>query len=209
MSQRQTDRARRARDKRRKELLKAAIRVFARKGYRTASIRDIIQAAGVARGTFYIYFRSKQDIFAAIVDHFRQGEEPLIHLDEGDPPATRENLRMRTRTSVLRWLGFYFRNLDAAKIVTRDANMIDPSAARKREAIRRAVKSHIVDDFVRRQNLGLYRRSVSPELASHFMLGMFDEIAATQLPRSRKSDLQWLADQYVDFLLHGMLPPST
>jgi AcrR family transcriptional regulator len=207
MPQRQTDRARRARDKRRKELLKAATRVFARKGYRAASISDVVQAAGVARGTFYIYFRSKQDIFAAIVDNFREEEKPLIQRDEEDRPTTRENLRMRTRTSVLRWLEFYFRNLDAAKIVVRDANMIDPSAARKREAIRRAVKSHIVENFVRRQKLGLYRRSVSPELASHFLLGMFDEIAATQLRRARKSDLGRLADQYVDFLLHGMLPP--
>jgi len=208
MPQRRTDRALRARDQRRKALLKAATRVFARKGYWSASISDIIRAAGVARGTFYIYFRSKQDIFAAIVNDFREEEKSLIRADEQDPPVTRENLRARTRTSLLRWLEFYFRNLDAAKIVVRDANMIDPSAARKRDAIRRAVESAVVRNFAHRQKLGLYGRSVSPELASHFMLGMFDEIAATLLQHARRPDLGTLADQYVDFLLHGMLPRS-
>jgi AcrR family transcriptional regulator len=207
MPQSRTDRALRTRDKRRKALLKAATRVFARKGYRAASISDIIQTADVARGTFYIYFRSKQDIFAAIVDNFREEEKPLIQPDDKDRPMTREDLRMRTRTSVLHWLEFYFRNLDAAKIVVRDANMIDPSAAQKRESIRRAVISNIAGNFVHRQKLGLYRLSISPELASHFLLGMFDEIAATQLQQARKSDLGRLADQFVDFLMHGMMLP--
>ncbi|HKH98648.1 MAG TPA: helix-turn-helix domain-containing protein [Candidatus Sulfotelmatobacter sp.] len=207
MPQRQTERALRARDKRRKELLQAATQVFARRGYRAASINDIIQAADVARGTFYIYFRSKQDIFAAIVANFREEEKPLILADQEDLHATRDNLRMRTRDSVLRWLEFYFRNLDAAKIVIRDANMVDPSATRKREAVRRAVKSSIAENFAHRQRLGLYRHSISPQLASHFMLGMFDEIAATQLQHARKSDLGRIADQYVDFLLHGVLLP--
>jgi len=208
MAQRHTDRAIRARDKRRNELLEAATHVFARKGYWAASISDIIEAADVARGTFYIYFRSKQDIFAAIVDNFREEEKPLIKQpEEDDGPTTRENVRRRTRTPILAWLEFYFRNLDAAKIVVRDANMIDPSAARKREAVRRAVRSRIIENFVSMQKLGHYRRSISPELASHFLLGMFDEIATTYLQRARKSDLDRLADQYVDFLLHGMLLP--
>ncbi len=56
-------------DVRRAQLLAAACRVLARKGYARASVSDIIREAGVARGTFYNYFESKQALFhAALVD---------------------------------------------------------------------------------------------------------------------------------------------
>src|SRR5438067_9933141 len=57
------------RETRRQQILEAAARVFARKGYRNTGVADIIEAAGVAsRGTFYLYFQSKEEIFLALVD---------------------------------------------------------------------------------------------------------------------------------------------
>jgi AcrR family transcriptional regulator len=206
MPQTRTDRAVRARDKRRKQLLDAATRVFARKSYWLASITDIIQGAGVARGTFYLYFRSKQEIFAAIVDGFREEEMRLIRRPEQrERSAKGRGLRLQVRAAVLSWFEFYFRNLDAAQIVVRDANMIYPAAARKRENIRRAVRSAIADNIIRMQKAGRYHRRVSAEVAAHFLQGMFDQIAASYLPKAKRGDLELLADQFVDFEFNGML----
>jgi AcrR family transcriptional regulator len=47
----------------RRRLLDAAERVFAELGYHDASIVKITEAAGVAQGTFYLYFTGKQEIF--------------------------------------------------------------------------------------------------------------------------------------------------
>lgn len=49
------------------KLLTAATRIFARKGYQNTSIDEIVAEASVAKGTFYNYFRSKEDIFLAII----------------------------------------------------------------------------------------------------------------------------------------------
>jgi len=51
----------------RRRLLNAAEQVFADRGYHDASIVKITEAAGVAQGTFYIYFGSKQEIFDEVV----------------------------------------------------------------------------------------------------------------------------------------------
>ncbi|HET9500018.1 MAG TPA: TetR/AcrR family transcriptional regulator [Marmoricola sp.] len=51
----------------RRRLLEAAEQVFAERGYHDSSIVKITEAAGVAGGTFYIYFKSKQDIFDELV----------------------------------------------------------------------------------------------------------------------------------------------
>ena len=53
----------------RQRLLDAAEREFGEKGFHSASITSITQRAGVAQGTFYIYFRSKEDILRALVRH--------------------------------------------------------------------------------------------------------------------------------------------
>ncbi|EYF05708.1 TetR/AcrR family transcriptional regulator [Chondromyces apiculatus] len=53
---------------RRQELLRAGRAVFAEKGYHEAKIDDIVASAGVAKGTFYLYFRDKRALFAELVD---------------------------------------------------------------------------------------------------------------------------------------------
>src|SRR3954470_22154723 len=47
------------------EILEAARKVFARKGFDQTTVDDIAAAAGVAKGTLYLYFRSKRDIYLA------------------------------------------------------------------------------------------------------------------------------------------------
>jgi len=51
------------------ELLEAARRVFARKGFHAATVDEIAAAAGVAKGTVYLYYRSKQKVYWAALEH--------------------------------------------------------------------------------------------------------------------------------------------
>jgi AcrR family transcriptional regulator len=55
-----------ARAARREDILDAARRVFAERGFRGTTIADIAEAAGIALGTIYLYFKSKDDVFAAL-----------------------------------------------------------------------------------------------------------------------------------------------
>jgi len=49
-------------------ILRAATRVFARNGYFNSKVADIARAAGVADGTVYLYFKSKEEILHSIFD---------------------------------------------------------------------------------------------------------------------------------------------
>ena len=57
-----------ARAERRRQILDAAKVVFAEAGYHGASIGAIIDRAAIARGTFYLYFESKEAVFGALLD---------------------------------------------------------------------------------------------------------------------------------------------
>jgi TetR/AcrR family transcriptional regulator, fatty acid metabolism regulator protein len=56
------------REARRAQLVSAAVEVFAEKGVAATAVSDIVKAAGVAQGTFYLYFASKTDVINAVAD---------------------------------------------------------------------------------------------------------------------------------------------
>ena len=49
------------------KILKAAIKIFAKEGFQDASVDEIVKIAEVAKGTFYYYFKSKDDLFLALI----------------------------------------------------------------------------------------------------------------------------------------------
>ncbi len=57
------------RSDRRQQILEHAASLFGREGYHATSISNIIQSAGIARGTFYLYFRNKRAIFDELLDY--------------------------------------------------------------------------------------------------------------------------------------------
>lgn len=57
-----------SREARRAQIKETALRVFSEKGYHATSVSDLVDAAGVARGTFYLYFDGKDAIFLELLD---------------------------------------------------------------------------------------------------------------------------------------------
>ena len=79
-------------EERREELLNAAQRVFLKHGVALATIEQITSAADVAKGTFYLYFSSKENILSALGDRFGQDhlkkiETALAGIQEEDWPG--------------------------------------------------------------------------------------------------------------------------
>lgn len=89
-------RARRTEDiraARREEILAAARRVFAKQGFKGTTIADIASEAGIALGTIYLYFPSKEDVFAALSQQFSD----LITQGASLPPAADLERTVRRR----------------------------------------------------------------------------------------------------------------
>ncbi len=68
----------RAKEANRRAILDAARVVFARIGYEAANIRDIIRETNLASGTFYNYFKSKEEVFEAIANDSVKRFRPLL-----------------------------------------------------------------------------------------------------------------------------------
>ena len=191
------------RERRRESLVKAATLVFSEKGYHQASVADIIQQAGVARGTFYLYFEDKRQVFDSILDALLQKVQAAIRpirMEVGAPSPLaqlREILRAvisvaleeREQTRILldRAIG-----LDAESDARLTA-FYDPLSARIEAAIRHGV------------TLGLVR-PCAPQVAARCVLGMMKElISQASLNDSGEIELDEMLEEIISFALTGLL----
>jgi TetR/AcrR family fatty acid metabolism transcriptional regulator len=95
-------------DKRRR-LVEAAARAFARSGFDRASVDDIARDAGVAKGTTYLYFPSKRALFLAALDELRQRLGTLPDAARDGAPAQRLRAFVRLHLDVARQAPDLFR----------------------------------------------------------------------------------------------------
>ncbi len=193
---------------RRQQLLDAAIGVFAHKGYHETSIDDIIREAEVARGTFYLYFAGKKEIFLAVIDHYFELVSGLVsRLMSEDWPARLD--RARFREHVLTWLRFFAQHRDLAKVIYREATSIDPQFEDRWNRLSETMKNFLAERVRKLQQEGLLRERLDPHAWALFMEGIFHAVVCNYILQSERPDLEWLADQWVDFVLWGITPVRT
>lgn len=78
---------------RRNQILDAATRVFAEKGFHRATIKDVARKAGIADGTIYTYFSSKTDVLLAILNRLNETTEREQHFALGSEQDQRSFFR--------------------------------------------------------------------------------------------------------------------
>ena len=89
----------------RRQILDGARRVFLSMGFDGASMNEVARAAGVSKGTLYVYFASKEELFAALLrDEKREQAEQLCRFDDDGPDvrATLDAFGMRFMELLLR-----------------------------------------------------------------------------------------------------------
>ena len=84
---------------RRDQLLTAARKVFREKGYEGATVSDIVEEAGVAQGTFYLYFPSKKDVVMALAQRVMEEMNARLQASYDPTLSFEERLRGLIRTA--------------------------------------------------------------------------------------------------------------
>lgn len=85
-------------EERPRELLEAALQVFARNGYRNATLDEVAETAGVTKGAIYHYFDTKEALLLGVIDHYQKlafGRAEQAIRDERLPASTRIRLLIR------------------------------------------------------------------------------------------------------------------
>jgi AcrR family transcriptional regulator len=192
------------REARREQVLRHAKRIFARKGYHRTNVSDIIARARIARGTFYLYFENKRELFeellAQVLDELRLRIHRL-RVGPGEPDPV-EQLRSNLR----RVLGLVLAERELTDILLNHATGFD------RELDARIIDFYerVVDQIQRSLDLGIEMRLVrqcDTRVAAYCILGGIKEVVA-QASRARRRDIAMLAEEILDFGLRGVARPE-
>lgn len=159
-----------AQEEKRKLILDAAVRVFARAGYHTARVADIAEEAGVAHGLLYHYFDSKDDVLATVFrDNWGQLLE-RVHAVEASAEGADEKLQGMAKILLRTW-----RNDPAlVTVMVRDVAR-SPNLQEQVDVIREAFQS-IQRVIEQGQREGTFRTDVDARLASWVFYGALEEV---------------------------------
>lgn len=160
-----TRRAEIAKAARREEILAAARRVFALRGFRGTTIADIAEDAGIALGTIYLYFASKDDVFAALNQQFNQ----LIVAAMIDVPAG-VSLEDTVRRRVDNVFNTCAANRDLVQLVV--LNTDPDSAATKRMREADVERNGPMVEAIREAMLAGYVRDADPSIMTRLINGL-------------------------------------
>ncbi len=198
----------RDKESRRRQIVDAAIQVFAAKGYRVASIADIIQQAGVARGTFYLYFASKEAAFHAALDRFLALFQEMARKEVARDYSNPLTLGAGLRESLLDWLRFLLQHRQLTKIVFRQAAAVDPDYEAKYLEIVRATQARSVNAIRFLQSVRVLRADLDPQFLNAVFFGVTMQIVLRAIAENAEPDLEAVADQWLSLLRSGVLCPD-
>jgi TetR/AcrR family fatty acid metabolism transcriptional regulator len=161
-----------AQEEKRRLLLEAAVRVFARSGYHDCRVGDITEEAGVAHGLLYHYFSSKEEVLEAV---FRDAWTDVLDAFEG-LEASEETPREQLAHVAAILLGSWRRNPDLVRVLVREVAR-GPQVTSKVDELARALGT-IERIVARGQREGVFRTDLDPGLAAWIFYGAIEEILA-------------------------------
>ena len=180
-------------------ILRAAIDVFADRGFFHAQVADVARAAGVAAGTVYLYFRGKDDLLVSVFERTMREAlaEARASVAEVSDPA--ERLRRFARLHLAR-LG-------------RDRNLAIVFQVELRQSVKfmERFSSTLLRDYLGQirlaiadgQEAGVLRPDLNATAAAKMFFGALDEMATNWMLSRRHYPLEADADHVVDLFLNG------
>lgn len=188
---------------RRQQILDAARDVFAKRGYARATVDDITAEAGVARGTFYLYFDDKRQAFAELVDRFAGQITGVIQRIATDDPERPVSFQVLENTRAILRLCLAERSM--TKILFTDAVGVDPEFERKLATFYDAVVQLLTESLRDGQALGIVADG-EPRVLAYLTLGALKELLyqAVTLGLAEES-AEALTQQLYAFLSRGYL----
>lgn len=197
-----TSRSQAAADKRRL-ILDAAVRVFARQGFHACRVSDIADEAGVAYGLVYHYFSSKDEILDTVfLERWNVLLAVIAEVDAGDGPA-RDKLRAIASFIV----DSYRHDPDVMKVIVVEVTRAANSFGRTHLGKIREAYSLIAAIVAKAQRAGEFRDDVTPDFAALAFYGAIEQVLTRWifdlLPQAPE-DVETAKAQIIDTICDGL-----
>ena len=184
----------------REAILRAAIKVFADRGYFNSKVSDIASEAGIADGTVYLYFKSKDEILhsifdRAMVEFIAEGRRELESISDPNERLRRIAKLHLEKLGADRDLAIVFQ----VELRGSTKFMQKFSAAGFGEYL-----DIIRETIAGGQAVGTFRNDIKPVVAAKILYGSLDEMVTNWILSSKSYKLAPMADEVLKVFLKGI-----
>jgi AcrR family transcriptional regulator len=187
----------RKKERTRREIYRAAMKLFARRGFDSVTIENICDEADVARGTFFLHFPTKS---ALLFEFSRLTAAAFAGRLEGPRVSAASELRTLVDLISESWR----RNADVMSAMLREA-VSNPTTLEAAQKDGRDLERLIEEIVEHGQAVGEFRDNIHPRIAASVYLSTASSILAGQVFVDDEPVPSDLKDQLVEILLHGVV----
>lgn len=187
-------------------LIASAIKLFRQKGFQMTRVSDIVSDAGVAQGTFYNYFHSKEEIFRQVCDDFINKIQIVFvqraeHMFDGE---TSDEVLANLRQVVRDVFQIYHENLDVTELLFREGignggifkEIYEGMLSIFLELIEVQVEKAVNRGFI---------EVADPKMAAVFLFGLFERSLLYFMLIQKTTELEKLERMLIDFMCKGLV----
>ncbi len=189
----------RAGKRQRQRIVEAAVELFSRNGYHRTHVSHITDALRISKGTFYLYFENKHELFVAVIDYIIS---TLTRTEEKIAGETDFFIRMKERARA--YFSFYRRYHKLFDVIRAESIGQEGRPELSIQAIYRKILDPLAEDIEKARRVGVIpEASVDPELASYVLFGSFDYVCY-RLLMDDKYSLDEILDIFTGSAVAGM-----
>ena len=182
--------------KNRQAIIEAGIRVFISKGVSETTVRDIIRSTGLASGTFYNYFNSKEEVLVAIFNDFAKEVGKTVRDDNVQPNNFEEFLRIK----LTRFFKFVSSKPEIFMIMSNNHNLVNNFSINTPQII-------LEIDYLKEEINDYIKKGVFPnfdvDLFALVVRPITDSLAQEMMSQ-KKIDINKYTEKCINFLMKGL-----
>ncbi len=192
-------------EERRQQILDCAAKAFADSGYHATSVGDIVAGAGVARGTFYLYFQDKRSIFDELLQHFMS--DLYEHIIRIDPSLSTEECLGLMRQNIGGAISVCLEQKSLTKILLSGAVGLDDDFDQKLLDFYAEVTRLMERSILLGQELGLVRPGET-RIRATAAVGSVKELLYQLIMGRLDAPPEQVAEAMLEIYLHGIFVRS-
>ena len=182
--------------KNRQAIIEAGIRIFIDKGVSETTVRDIIRSTGLASGTFYNYFNSKEEVLVAIFDDFAKEIGKSVRDENVQPESFEEFLRIK----LTRFFKFVSSKPEIFMIMSNNHNLVNNFSINTPQII-------LEIDYLKEEINDYIKKGVFPnfdvDLFALVVRPITDSLAQEMMSQ-KKIDINKYTEKCIKFLTKGL-----
>jgi AcrR family transcriptional regulator len=182
-----------------RKLLQAAEELFAKKGFQSTKISEIVANAGLTQAAFYLYFKSKEDIFQQMIRDF---DQQLIDLSDAGKKAVEffpNDIKSYVTNMFIELFTVLGKNPNLTRIALQHATESDQ--------IRKKIVEQIANNMSNNQRFGIVKEEIDTWVAAEAIVAVTERLVNRYLLTGEKTEKE-LGEQVAQMFLNGILNHS-